>query len=124
MDVNSLISNFRTVVTEHYFDFEGRARRQTYWYYVLVYFIIAVVLGIVQGVVHMGSLLTSLLSLALLCPSLGLGVRRLHDINMSGWWVLIGIIPFIGWAIVIYWACQPGTAGANQFGADPKAVAA
>ncbi len=120
MDVNALIGNFRTVVTEHYFDFNGRARRQTFWYFVLVYFVIAIVLGIIQSFLNT-SILTGLLSLALLLPNLGLAVRRLHDIDRSGWWILIGIIPILGWALLIYWYVQPGTAGANQFGADPKA---
>ncbi len=123
MDVNALIDNFRRIVTQHYFDFEGRARRQDFWYFVLVYVVIAVVLGIVQSIVGLGSILTGLLSLALLLPNLGLAARRLHDIDKSGWWLLIGIVPIVGWVLLIYWYCQPGTAGANQYGADPKAGA-
>ena len=56
-------------------------------------------------------------------PSLGLNVRRLHDINQSGWWLLIAFTG-IGVLLLLYWAIQPGTAGANQYGADPKAGAA
>ncbi len=121
MDVNSLIANFRTIVTEHYFDFEGRVRRQTFWHYILVYFVIIIVLAIVQSIVHLGTLLSGLAGLALLLPNLGIAARRLHDTDRSAWWLLIGIVPVIGWLLLIYWYCLPGTAGANQFGADPKA---
>jgi uncharacterized membrane protein YhaH (DUF805 family) len=120
MDVNTLIENFRAVVTGHYFDFEGRTRRQTFWYYMLVVFVIFLALDIVQSVLHLGYALSSLLSLALLLPNLGIGARRLHDINMTAWFLLVGLIPIIGWAVLIYWYVQPGTVGANQYGADPK----
>jgi uncharacterized membrane protein YhaH (DUF805 family) len=122
MDVNFLINNFRSVVTEHYFDFNGRARRQVFWYYCLVYFVIAVVVGIIGNLIGT-SILSNLLSLALLLPSLGLNVRRLHDVNQSGWWVLIAFT-VIGVLLLLYWAIQPGTTGANQYGADPKAGSA
>ena len=120
MDFNALIENFRRVVTMHYFDFEGRTGRREFWYYILVVFVAALALGIVQAILGLGSLLSSLLSLALLLPNLGIGARRLHDIDKSAWWLLIGIIPLVGWAILIYWYAQPGSAGANQFGAEPK----
>jgi len=121
MDFNQLWQNFADIVTKHYFDFEGRARRQQFWWFVLVYFIIAIVLGVIQTILHVGNLLTGLLALALLLPNLGLAARRLHDIDRSGWWLLIGLIPIVGWILLIYWYVQPGTTGANQFGADPKA---
>ncbi len=122
MDVNELIGNFRRVVTEHYLDFQGRARRREYWYFALVYILIAIVLAIVQQVVGTGQLLTGLLSLALLLPSLGLGFRRLHDTNRSAWWLLIGLIPIVGALVLLYFFVQPGTTGSNQYGADPKAA--
>jgi uncharacterized membrane protein YhaH (DUF805 family) len=117
-----MIQYFTDAVTNHYFDFNGRTRRTAFWYFVLVYFIIAVVLGIIQSVAHLGSILTALLSLALLLPNLGIAVRRLHDTNRSGWWILIGLIPIIGWIVLIIWYCEAGTTGSNQFGPDPKAA--
>lgn len=117
------INWFMKVVTEHYFDFNGRARRAEFWWFVLVFIIIDIVLGVIQSVLHMGALLTGLFALALFLPNLGVAVRRLHDINRSGWWILIGLVPIVGWILLIYWYAQPGTAGANPFGADPKAVA-
>ena len=88
-----------------------------------LYIIIAVVLGIIQSVLHLGSILTGLLSLALLLPNLGVAVRRLHDINRSGWWILIALVPIVGAILLIYWYAQPGTSGSNPFGPDPKSAA-
>ena len=115
------INWFMKVVTEHYFDFTGRARRAEYWWFTLVYIIIAIVLGVIQTILHLGNLLSGLFSLALLLPSLGVAVRRLHDIGRSGWWFLLVFIPIVGWIVLIYWYVQPGNAGTNAFGADPKA---
>ena len=115
------INWFMKVVTQHYFDFNGRARRAEFWWYVLVNLIIAIIIGVIANIIHF-PLLSSLYSLALLLPSLGVGVRRLHDINRSGWWLLIGLIPLVG-LLLIYWCAQPGTSGANTYGPDPKAAA-
>jgi uncharacterized membrane protein YhaH (DUF805 family) len=111
------INWFMSVVTQHYFDFNGRARRAEFWWYILVYFIISIVLGVIQSVLGLGSLLTGLLSLALLLPNLGVGVRRMHDTNRSGWWILLPIVNIVFWA-------QAGQTGANQYGPDPKTATA
>ena len=116
------INWFMKVVTQHYFDFNGRARRAEFWWYILVYLILEVVLGVVQGMVGLGSLLTGLFGLALLLPSLGVEVRRLHDLGRSGWWILIAFTG-IGVFVLLYWFSQPGTSGQNEFGPDPKAAA-
>ena len=60
-------------------------------------------------------------SLGNLLPNIAVAVRRLHDIDRSGWWLLIGIIPLVGWIILIVWYCQKGTTGDNRFGADQLA---
>ena len=60
-------------------------------------------------------------SLANLLPGIAIGVRRLHDLDKSGWWVLIALIPLIGAIILIVWYCSKGTTGDNRFGADPLA---
>jgi uncharacterized membrane protein YhaH (DUF805 family) len=116
-----MIQYFTDAVTKHYFDFNGRTRRTAFWYFVLVYVIIAVVLGIIQNVAHLGTILTGLLGLALLLPNLGIQVRRLHDTNRSGWWWLI-VFTGIGAIVLLVWYCMAGTTGANQYGPDPKAV--
>ena len=130
MDVHAIIDNFRHTVTAQYFDFNGRSSRAAYWYYVLVYVLLYIVVSILESILGFGAFtqyghdyyqvrpLTGLLSLALLLPSLGISVRRLHDTNHSGFWVLIGLIPIIGRLVLIYWYVQPGTVCANQYGDD------
>jgi uncharacterized membrane protein YhaH (DUF805 family) len=103
-------------VLQNYANFEGRACRSEYWYWVLAIFIVHVVL---QGIgLHF---IDWIFALATLVPSFAVGVRRLHDIDKTGWLVLIVFIPFVGWIIMIVWAATKGTDGPNQYGADPLA---
>ena len=83
------------VLKNHYADFNGRARRKEYWMFTLGNLIVAVVIGVVAGLIKF-PLLVSLYGLAVLVPGLAVCVRRLHDIGKSGWWVLIGLVPVIG----------------------------
>jgi uncharacterized membrane protein YhaH (DUF805 family) len=136
MDANAIVENFRRVVTTQYFNFDGRTGRPVFWYYVLAYLVIYIGLSIIESVFGFDAVtpfgmyyyhprpLTGLLTLALLLPSLGIAARRLHDIDRSAWWLLIGIIPVVGWLMLIYWYAQPGTSGANQFGPVPETAAA
>ena len=90
------------VLKNHYADFNGRARRKEYWMFTLGNLIVAVVIGVVAGLIKF-PLLVSLYGLAVLVPGLAVCVRRLHDIGKSGWWVLIGLVPVIGgiWLLVL-----------------------
>jgi uncharacterized membrane protein YhaH (DUF805 family) len=101
-----------------YVIFYGRARRSEYWYFALL---VAVVDCAFQVSSAAGNLAISVLTggalLAVALPSLAVSVRRLHDIDRSGWWLLIQLIPIIGTIIVIVWHCTPGTKGPNRFGA-------
>ncbi|MBV9044821.1 MAG: DUF805 domain-containing protein [Alphaproteobacteria bacterium] len=110
---------FMKVVTQHYFDFNGRARRAEFWWYILVYLIIGIILNVIQSMLHLGTILSGLFSLALLLPSLGVQVRRLHDTNHSGWWWLIALTG-VGIILLIIWWAQEGTKGPNTYGPDPK----
>ena len=92
MDPNAVVETFRRTVTEHYVDFQGRCARRDFWYYVVAYIVGYVVLLIVQSLFGT-HVLTVLYSLALLLPGLGISVRRLHDIDRSGWWLLIAVVP-------------------------------
>lgn len=83
-----------------YATFEGRASRSEFWWFALFTFLASAVLGIVSEP------LSGLFSLAVLLPSLAVGARRLHDINKSGWLLLLWLIPIIGWIILIFWAIQ------------------
>ncbi|MDO8296647.1 MAG: DUF805 domain-containing protein [Caulobacter sp.] len=108
-----------------YADFQGRARRSEYWLFVLfqiIVYIIAAVLGAIAGGGDSGAvnLLVGVVSLGLLLPSLAVSVRRLHDIDRTGWWVLIGLIPLIGGIVLFIFSLLDGTAGRNRFGPDPK----
>ncbi len=91
-----------------YADFKGTATRPEFWWWVLFTIIVSLVLGMVHQVV------SSAFSLATLIPSIAVGARRLHDIDKSGWWQLLWLIPVVGWAVLIYWAAQPGKAP-NRF---------
>ncbi len=92
MDPNAIAETFRRTITEHYIDFQGRCARREFWYYVLAYVVCYVVLAIIQSL--FGShILTGLFGLALLLPGLGISVRRLHDTDRTGWWLLIGVVP-------------------------------
>ncbi len=93
-----------------YADFNGRAKRPEYWWFTLFCFVVDVMLEYVSSPVSW------ILSLATLLPSLAVGSRRLHDMNKSGWLLLIGIIPILGWIYLIYLLAQPGYAGDNQYG--------
>lgn len=117
--MNEAIYWFRKVVTQHYADFEGRARRRELWYYVLVYMICFAGLAILQSIIGV-RVLTGLFWLALVLPGIAVSARRLHDIGRSAWWLLLLFVPF-GAIVLIYWYVQPGVSGPNQYGADPKA---
>jgi uncharacterized membrane protein YhaH (DUF805 family) len=112
-------------------DFQGRARRSEYWLFSLFCFGVGVVIGILRvatgGLESLESgrmdplgIVNLLFSLAILVPSLAVGFRRLHDTDRSAWWILIGLIPLIGWITLIVFYLLPGTTGPNRFGPDPK----
>ncbi len=100
-----------------YVTFSGRACRSEYWFFALFVVIVDVVANVVDAAAGT-SLLGVIIGLALFLPNLAVSVRRLHDIDRSGWWVLLGLIPVVGWVIVIVWACTRGTPGPNRFGPD------
>lgn len=110
-----------------YVDFEGRARRQEFWLFVLFVVAVALLLVGLNQVVFAGrepSPITYALGIFLLIiffPALALRVRRLHDTNRSGWWLLINAIPLIGALTLLVFDLLPGTAGPNRYGPDPKA---
>jgi uncharacterized membrane protein YhaH (DUF805 family) len=114
-------------VLKNYANFEGRARRKEYWMFFLFNVLIAIVLGIVDGVLGMKTssgfgILGTLYSLAVLVPGIAVGVRRLHDTDKSGWWMLIALIPLLGAIVLIVFLATEGNGGSNRFGADPKAA--
>jgi uncharacterized membrane protein YhaH (DUF805 family) len=113
--------NWYLKVLRQYADFTGRARRMEYWMFVLVNTIIWVAILILDSVLRT-SLPGLLYWLAILLPSLAVGVRRLHDTGRSGWWLLIGIIPLIGTIVLIVFFATDGERAPNVYGPDPKAI--
>ncbi len=118
--------NWYLEVLKKYTVFDGRAGRPEYWYFVLFNAIVSIVLEILDRLLGTVSsdarvgLFGGIYSLAVLCPSIAVGIRRLHDINRSGWWLLIGLVPLVGWIILIVWAATESDAGANQYGSGPS----
>ncbi|WP_419875402.1 DUF805 domain-containing protein [Candidatus Pristimantibacillus sp. PTI5] len=105
---------------KNYVGFTGRARRMEYWNFILFNIIISIALAIVETLVGLTGVLTGLYSLAMLLPSLAVGVRRLHDIGKSGLWLLIGFIPLVGAIVLLVFAFMEGEEGNNQYGPNPK----
>lgn len=111
---------FLKVVRDNYANFNGRARRKEYWMFTLFNAIIAIIFSVLSLMSEIFSYVNVIVSLALLIPALAVGVRRLHDINKSGWMLLIGIIPFLN-IYLLYLFCLEGDKGSNEYGEDPKA---
>jgi uncharacterized membrane protein YhaH (DUF805 family) len=113
--------NYYLDVLKQYVNFSGRARRQEYWMFALIQTVILIVLSVLDRVIGSFPLLYALYALATLLPTLGVTVRRLHDTDKSGWFALLGLIPCVGFIILIVFAATEGTPGDNQYGPNPKA---
>lgn len=135
-----------------YVDFAGRSQRREYWWFLLFSFVVSTIASRLEaelalpfadvrdgfldgaGLVSVSRALdlvptfvlvdglSSLVALALFIPGLAVAVRRLHDLDMSGWWLLIVAVPFIGAVVLIIFFVQPGMVGTNRFGPDPRLV--
>jgi uncharacterized membrane protein YhaH (DUF805 family) len=105
----------------NYVNFSGRACRSEYWYWALFVSLCNIAALIIDNAIG-AYVVSSLFSLAVLLPGLGLAVRRLHDLDRSGWWLLLALIPLIGAIILLIWFCTRGTVGPNRFGPDRLAV--
>ncbi|MFC8955295.1 DUF805 domain-containing protein [Streptomyces sp. NPDC057101] len=99
--------------------FSGRARRKEFWMFQLISLIVSIILYGIDLAIGM-PLLGSLYALAILLPALGLFVRRLHDTDRSGWWILIGLVPLVGSIVLIVFACLEGDQRENAHGPNPK----
>lgn len=110
--------------------FHGRSRRAEYWYFVLFNLIVAIVLAAIDSLLGTFSsaqnigLLSGIYSLAVLIPTLAVTFRRLHDIDRSGWWILINLVPLIGTIVLLVFALMDGTPGDNRYGPNPKGATA
>lgn len=106
-------------VLKKYAVFSGRSHRTEYWYFFLFNLLIAIVLAIVDSIAKIG-LLNTIYSLAVLVPSLAVGVRRLHDTDRSAWWLFINVIPILGGIVFLYFMASDGGFGDNKYGPSPK----
>jgi uncharacterized membrane protein YhaH (DUF805 family) len=114
--------NWYTAVLKNYAGFSGRARRQEYWMFFLVNFVIGVVFDILTFATGSSffTIVLAIYGLAVLVPGLAVLVRRLHDTNRSGAWFFIAFVPIVGGIILLVFTCIEGDQGQNQYGPDPK----
>ena len=115
----TFIQSVKTVLISRYFDFEGRSSRSEYWWSYLAITILNLTIMILSDLLDPSSGIHIILLLSyivLLIPSLAVGFRRLHDIDKSGWWLLISLIPLIGVIILIFWFATKSDEGINRFG--------
>ncbi|QIE56106.1 DUF805 domain-containing protein [Pikeienuella piscinae] len=119
--VSTCLSKYATI--------SGRARRSEFWWWVLATWLVGLGVGLLEAVLGIGSPdgggpLSGLYALAILLPNICVAGRRLHDTDRSAWWLLIVLVPVIGFLVLIYFYIQRGTTGENRFGPDPLAAAA
>ena len=124
---------------QRYADFAGRSRRREFWAFTLFYWLVmAVILGgfgrpttlswpfgysVTVWLAHgsTGVWVSNLFALFSIVPAFAVTVRRLHDVDRSGWWILAWFVPMIGWLILLVFMCLDGSCGRNRYGTDPKA---
>ena len=111
--------NWYLEVLRKYFVFEGRSHRTEYWMFFLFNLIINFVLVFLESAVNETTYLSSVYGLAVLIPSIAVGIRRLHDTGRSGWWLLIGLIPLLGAIVLLVFFAMEGDAGSNEYGPNP-----
>ncbi|HSW16630.1 MAG TPA: DUF805 domain-containing protein [Ramlibacter sp.] len=101
----------------NYVNFRGRATRPEFWWFMLFCALASIAAGML-----IGERTSGLVSFALLLPSLAVSARRLHDIDRSGWWQLVSLVPLVGWLVVLYWFVQPTQPQTNRFDLEPVAA--
>lgn len=105
-------------VLKNYTGFSGRARRTEYWMFILFSIIVIIALSVVDGIVGLNGILILVYYLATFLPSVAVTIRRLHDTDRSGWWLLVSLVPLFGGIILLILCCLEGTSGQNQYGPD------
>jgi uncharacterized membrane protein YhaH (DUF805 family) len=110
------------IIKNKYATFSGRARRKEYWMFFLINILIAIALAIVEAILGLPGILGGLYALALLIPGIAVTVRRLHDTGRTGWWILIALVPVIGFIILLVFMVLDSQPGDNAYGPNPKAA--
>jgi uncharacterized membrane protein YhaH (DUF805 family) len=104
---------------DHYTVFEGRAGRPAFWWWFLFGILVAIGANILDAILGTWGVINGLAALALLLPNISVSIRRLHDTDHSGWWILIGLIPIIGFIVLLVFYVREGDAGENKYGPSP-----
>ena len=117
--------NWYLTVLKKYAEFSGRARRKEYWMFVLMNFLVSILISIVGAVIGdtdglIAVSLSGVYALFIFIPSLAVTVRRLHDTNKSGWWILITFVPLIGGLVLLIFMIMDSDPNTNAYGANPK----
>jgi len=107
-------------VLKKYTVFTGRAHRQEYAMFFIFNMIITIVIGLLEGLIGTFGVIGAIYSLAILLPSIAVSIRRLHDTNRSGWWILIGLIPLLGTIVLLVFMALDSQPDENQYGPNPK----
>jgi uncharacterized membrane protein YhaH (DUF805 family) len=108
---------------DHYTNFQGRASKPAFWWWILFGIIVSVAVSIIDNIIGT-AVLSYLVSLGLLLPGLSVAIRRLHDTGRSGWWILIGLIPLIGFIVLLIFYLEKSDPADNEYGSPPVATPA
>ena len=121
--MTSFTEAVRICLKEKYYNFNDRAPRSEYWWFALFACGVTIVLSVLDNLIFNNAsgygIFSTIWGVAILLTYIGVGVRRLHDLDKSGWWLLISLIPVVGFIILVFWFVQQGTRAQNRFGADP-----
>src|SRR5205085_9532491 len=101
----------------NYVNFSGRACRSEFWYWVLFAVVVSIVANVIDMIIGIPAV-GLITGLGLFLPGLAVTIRRLHDLDRTGWWFLLAFTG-IGWILLIIWDCMKGTTGPNSYGPDP-----
>ena len=117
---NPLIGYWKKCVLENYANFQGRARRSEFWWFALANVVVFIALFILGAIIKPLIFLAFIYWLAMIIPYIAVAVRRLHDTDKSGWFYLLGLIPFVGGIILLIFFVTDSTRGTNQWGTSEK----
>ncbi|MCD7904104.1 MAG: DUF805 domain-containing protein [Clostridiales bacterium] len=113
--------NYYTRAFKNYANFKGRDSRKQFWMFILFNFVISLIIQVVAALIlgDSAAIIMSIYELIVLIPSIAIIVRRLHDINKSGFWIFINCVPLIGWIWYLILVCKKGDEGSNRYGSVP-----
>ena len=120
--------NWYIEVLKKYTVFNGRSQRKEYWYFFLFNIIAFILFTFIDAAIgtfntETGTgIISTIYMLAVILPYFGVGIRRLHDTNRTGWWLLLGIIPIIGPIVLIVFFCLDSDSDKNKYGENPKII--